>query len=72
MGMFDYIRLEGHVLPGLDPNLFEREQDDSESPGQEPAVFQNSRLFERIGQSGGVNLAKYLQIDEIFVRDRTV
>jgi len=62
MGMFDYIRVEGHVLPGLAPNLFEGKQDNNESLGQEPAVFQtkdlenylgtyiikNDRLFERI------------------------
>ncbi len=44
MGMFDYIRVEGHVLPGLDPNLFERKQDNNESLGQEPAVFQTKDL----------------------------
>jgi len=47
--MFDYIRVEGHVLPGLDPSVFERKQDDSESLGQEPAVFQTKDLENYLG-----------------------
>ncbi len=62
MGMFDYVRVEGHELPGLDPKIFEESL--NESPVEEPPVFQTKdmdnclsvyaikrgRLFERSHQ----------------------
>lgn len=62
MGMFDYIRVEGHEVPGLETRLVEEGQDRSESLVGELAVFQTKdmdnclsvyvikygRLFERI------------------------
>lgn len=60
MGMFDYVRVEGHELPGLDRRLVEESR--NESLAKVPTVFQTKdmdnclgvyiikggRLFERI------------------------
>lgn len=58
MGMFDYVKVEGHELPGLDPERLEESQNGS--PAEEPAfqtkdmdnclsvyVIKRGRLFER-------------------------
>lgn len=49
MGMFDYVRVEGHVLPGLTPKLFEERQDENESLAEGPAVFQTKDLENYLG-----------------------
>jgi hypothetical protein len=65
MGMFDYVRVEGYELPGLDPRLVAERQDRNESLAEGPAVFQTKdmenclstyvikegRLFERIHET---------------------
>jgi hypothetical protein len=65
VGMFDYVRVEGHKLPGLDPRILEESQDKNESLAEGPAVFQtkdmenclsiyvikDGRLFERIHET---------------------
>ena len=49
IGMFDYIRVEGHIPSVMAPNPFERKQDNNESLGQEPAVFQTKDLENYLG-----------------------
>jgi hypothetical protein len=49
MGMFDYVRVEGHILPGLDPKPFEERQDENESLVEGPAVFQTKDLENYLG-----------------------
>lgn len=49
MGMFDYVRVEGHALSGLDPKLFEQRQDENESLVEGPAVFQTKDLENYLG-----------------------
>lgn len=47
MGMFDYVRVEGHELPGLDPGLFE--ESPYEPLAEEPAVFQTKDMDNCLG-----------------------
>ncbi|MCA1719495.1 MAG: hypothetical protein LC781_22625 [Actinobacteria bacterium] len=49
MGMFDYVRVEGHPLPGLDPKLLDKRQDENESLAEGPAVFQTKDLENYLG-----------------------
>ncbi len=54
MGMFDYVRVEGHKLPGLDPRVLEESQDKNESLAEGPAVFQTKDMENPVlrGQEG--------------------
>ncbi len=42
MSMHDYVRVEGHELSSLDPELIARKQDDAEEPVRGP---KGRRLF---------------------------
>lgn len=49
MGMFDYIRIEGHELPGLNRELLRESQKDNESLAEEPTIFQTKDLENYLG-----------------------
>ncbi len=62
--MFDYVRVEGHELPALDPGLFERIQD--QSLEEEPAVLQTKDIDNCLG----VYVIKYGRLFERLHEDR--
>lgn len=54
MGMFDYVLIEGHELPGIDPERLERAHRTEKEGGQEdlagkPVVFQTKDLENYLG-----------------------